>query len=316
MQLITGGMGFVGRHTAKALLDLGETCVLTSSQPSRGPRFITDEIGKRLFVEPGDLTDPAALLSIGKRHTITGIIHLAGVGSLRPESYRANIDAFLNVLHAAQEWKVSRVSFASTIGVYAGAQAAGPCAEDLPLPLAAFHPIPTLKKIMELIGSQVGASAGISVVGFRFGAWGPLFHHPPSPMNIPSQMVRAAVNGETLDFSLPQSRAFAEDGADLSYVKDCGRAVAMLQLARTLNHAVYNIGCGRAASNRELAVAIRRVIPGARFALPEGFDPRGPGRLFELDIARIRADTGFVPEYDVEKGVADYVSWLRAGNRE
>ncbi len=100
--------------------------------------------------------------------------------------------------------------------------------------MSAFHPIPTLKKIMELIGSQVGASVGIPVVGFRFGAWGPLFHHPPSPMNIPAQMVRAAVGGETLDFSLPRSRAFAEDGTDLSYVKDCGRAIALLQLAGKL----------------------------------------------------------------------------------
>jgi len=316
MQLITGGMGFVGRHAAKALLDLGETCALTTSQPSRGPGFITDEIGKRLFVWQGDVTDRAALLAVGKRHRITGIVHLAGVGSLRPESYQANIDAFLHVLQAAQEWKVSRVSYASTIGVYAGAQTAGSYAEDLPLPLSAFHPIPTLKKVMELIGSQVGASAGISVVGFRFGAWGPLFHHPPSPMNVPSQMVRAAVNGETLDFSAPQSRAFAEDGTDLSYVKDCGRAIAMLQLAPRLNHAVYNIGCGKAASNREFAAAIRKVVPGARFALPEGFDPRGPGRLLELDIARIRGDTGFAPEYDVDSAVADYVDWLRAGNKE
>ncbi len=316
MQLITGGMGFVGRHTAKALLDLGETCVLTSSQPPRGPKFITDEIGERLFIERVDVSDPAAFPSIGKRCKVNGIIHLAGVGSLRPESYPANLAAFFNVLQAAQEWKVSRVSFASTIGVYAGAQAAGPYPEDLPLPMAAFHPIPTLKKVMELVGAQVGSGAGISVVGFRFGAWGPLFHHPPSPMNIPSQMVRAAVNGEVLDFTLPQSRAFAEDGTDLSYVKDCGRGIAMLQLAGKLNHAVYNIGSGRVASNREFAAAIRKVVPGARFALPEGFDPRGPGRLFELDITRIRADIGFAPEYDLDRAVADYVGWLQAGNKE
>jgi UDP-glucose 4-epimerase len=35
MILITGSLGFIGSHTARALLDLGETCVL--AQRRRGP---------------------------------------------------------------------------------------------------------------------------------------------------------------------------------------------------------------------------------------------------------------------------------------
>ncbi len=311
MQLITGGMGFVGRHTAKALLDLGETCVLTSSQPPRGPQFITEEIGKRIFVEPLDAADLTGVLEMGKRHRITGIIHLGSAVSLA--GFPLNAAAFFNILHAAREWGVSRVSYASTIGVYAGVEARGPLAEDLPLPMEAFHPIPTFKKVMELIGSQFAAS-GVSAVGFRFAAWGPLHHHPPSPMNIAVQMVRAAIRGASVDFSLPRSRAFAEDGADASYVKDCGRAIALLQLARKLNHHIYNIGSGRATRNREYAAAIRKIIPDARLDLPQGFDPKGPGRVFELEVSRLRADTGFAPEFDVQRGVADYISWLRAGN--
>ncbi|WP_433557296.1 hypothetical protein ACQPWY_36570 [Pseudonocardia xinjiangensis] len=30
-----------------------------------------------------------------------------------------------------------------------------------------------------------------------------------------------------------------------------------------------------------------------------------------LDTTRLRADTGFQPEYDVERAVPDYVEWLR-----
>jgi UDP-glucose 4-epimerase len=151
-------------------------------------------------------------------------------------------------------------------------------------------------------------------VNFRFAAWGPLFHHPPSFMNVPGQMVRAAVNGTTVDFTQPQSRAYAEDGGDSSYVRDCGRAIALLQLVSKLNHRTYNIGTGRAIKNREFAEAIKRVIPDARFDLPEGFDPKGTGRVFDLDITRLREDTGYQPQYDVERGVADYIAWLQAGH--
>lgn len=34
----------------------------------------------------------------------------------------------------------------------------------------------------------------------------------------------------------------------------------------------------------------------------------------DRDITRIREDTGYEPKYDVERGVAEYVALLRAGN--
>ena len=99
-------------------------------------------------------------------------------------------------------------------------------------------------------------------------------------------MVRGAVRGERLDFTLPCSRAFAEEGADLSYVKDSRRAIALLQLADKLNFQTYNIGSGRATSNRDFADAIKRVIPGVRFEPPDGFDPQG---LWNRGLCRMAA---------------------------
>ena len=220
MQLITGGMGFIGLHTARALLDQGESCVLTTESGTiREPAFIRSEIGKRIFAERVDVADLAAVLKIQERHPITGIVHLSGVSlSGTAEAMRRNTLHLLNVFQAAQDWKVRRVSIASTIGVYAGANVGkAPVPEDLPLPMTAFHPIPAFKKIAELLAATVGAGAGFEIISFRFGAWGPLFHHPPSPMNILSQLVRAAVRGKTLNFTQPCSHAFAEDGTDLAY---------------------------------------------------------------------------------------------------
>ena len=132
-------------------------------------------------------------------------------------------------------------------------------------------------------------------------------------MNIFSQIVRAAVRGESLDFTSPQSRAFAEDGVDLAYVKDCGRAIALLQMAPKLRYSTYNIGSGHAIRNNEFVEAVRRIVPGAKFELLAGSNPR-MGGVFNLDISRIREDTGYQPQYDLERAIADYVSWLRAGN--
>ena len=78
MILITGGLGFIGSHVTRALLDLGESCVLVQRRTSGPNGVITAGEGARAFIEQADVTDTDALREIGGRHKITGIVHLAG----------------------------------------------------------------------------------------------------------------------------------------------------------------------------------------------------------------------------------------------
>jgi UDP-glucose 4-epimerase len=125
------------------------------------------------------------------------------------------------------------------------------------------------------------------------------------------QLVHGAVHGTEPDFKAP---AYADDGMDMIYVKDCGRAIALLQLADQLNYRTYNVAAGQSTTNRALLSAIKHVVPGTRIELPDGRNPAAPEHNLYLDITRIHQDTGFQPAYDTERAVADYVAWLRAGN--
>ena len=78
MILITGGLGFIGSHTTRALVNLGEPCVLVQRREPVLPDDLAGQAGGRVFAEQADITDLAALLDIGTRHKITGIIHMAG----------------------------------------------------------------------------------------------------------------------------------------------------------------------------------------------------------------------------------------------
>ena len=64
----------------------------------------------------------------------------------------------------------------------------------------------------------------------------------------------------------------------------------------------------------EVVDAINTAVPGANLTLPEGRTPDRPADNY-LDITRLSADTGFQPEYDVERAVPDYVGWLRRHDR-
>src|SRR5262245_10144233 len=122
MILITGGLGFIGLHTARRFLDVGEQVVLTRYKIRREPEFIESEIGKRAFIEALDVTAGHDVIDLVRRHKVTGIVHLAvpGLGALSAaEDYRVNMMGFLNILEAARLYGVRRVSLASSIAVYA-----------------------------------------------------------------------------------------------------------------------------------------------------------------------------------------------------
>jgi UDP-glucose 4-epimerase len=316
--LITGGLGFVGSHTTRALLDLGESCVLVQRRDPVLPAGLAGQAGRRVFPERADVGDLAALADIGRRYAITGIVHLAGSvpwppGAQPPvEGARNALGSLFNVLQAACDWQVRRVGLASTIGVYGGVAAPGPLGEDVPLPMAAGHVIPGFKKIGELLADHLAGATGIEIVSYRISPWGP-GGNPMSPFTAVPQLVHAAARGTAPDFSALRSPAHAGDGFDMCYVRDCARAIALLQLAPRLNHRTYNVTSGVVLTNGEVAAAVRRLVPEARIDLPEG---RGPGSAPEisLDIGRLRQDTGYQPAYDTGRAVADYLAWLRAGH--
>jgi nucleoside-diphosphate-sugar epimerase len=86
MILITGGLGSIGSHTARALLDLGESIVLTAHRSTELPEFLAGEPAGRVVVEPLDTADEASFVEIGKRHEITGIVHLAAAPHDLPDN--------------------------------------------------------------------------------------------------------------------------------------------------------------------------------------------------------------------------------------
>ena len=313
MILVTGGLGFIGSHTVRALLDAGEECVLVQRRPSEPSAVL---VGADVVLEQADVADLDALRAIGTRHPINGIIHLAGSMPWPPEPGRAveqsreALGSWFNILTVAQDWGVKRVGLASTIGVYAGSGAHGALREDAPLSMTAPHLIPTFKKISELLAGHLDQMLDTEIVNYRIsGTWGPL-GHLPDPFFAASALVFAAARGTEPDLTGIRGGAFAEDALDLLYVKDTGRAIAALQLADTLTHRTYNIASGRSTSNAEVIAAIKKTVPEARVDLPNGRQ----GSADFLDISRLRADTGFEPEWGLERAAADYIEWFRAGH--
>ena len=311
MILITGGLGFIGLHTARRFLDVGEPVVLSQYRVRREPDFIKAEIGKRAFIETLDVTSANDVIEVVRKHKVTGIVHLAvpGLGALSAaEDYRMNVMGFLNILEAARLFDVRRVSLASSVAVYAGL-AEGPFREDALVPVHSGNPTETFKKALEILGLHYASRTNVEVVALRIGTpFGPLYHSLAAPT---SRIIHAAAKGVPADFAGARGGApHQEDDTGAFYVKDCARAIQLVQMAGKLSQRIFNISSEAPMKYREFVAVVKRVVPSAQIDLPPGHGPRNRPNAY-LDINRLKQEVGYQPEYTIERAVEEYIDWLR-----
>jgi UDP-glucose 4-epimerase len=311
MILITGGLGFIGLHTAKRFLDVGEQVVLTHYRVRREPDFIKDEIGKRVFIETLDVTAGHNVIDLVRRYKATGIVHLAvpGLGALSAaEDYRVNTMGFLNVLEAARLGDVRRVSLASSVAVYASLSG-GPFREDALLPVRSGNATETFKKALEILGLHYAERTNLEVVALRIGApFGPLYHTLAAAT---SRICHAAARGIPTDFKGARRGApYEEDETGSFYITDCALAIQLIQMADNLPHRVYNISGEKPVTYREFAGIVKTLVPAAQISLLPGRNPRHRANAY-MDINRVKEEVGYRPRYDIARGIEEYIDWLR-----
>lgn len=324
MILIIGGLGFVGANTAEALLKLGYDCVLTSHQRSDVPDFL-QQYSKtpRLQIEPVDISELDSLRAIGKKYTITGIINLltGGWGAARgagavelSQGMHATITSIANTFQVAQEWGVKRVTLTGAPVMYNGVTEL-PWKESASLPLTAGFGMEATKKCAEILASYLSSQTKVEYVDARLTAmYGP--HYDASRGFFIGRLVHAAATGQTPDLTgMHGGLPYAQDAGDQCYIKDAAMGLALLQTSKTLNHQLYNVASGRPTTNQDIVDAIKKVVPDFDIALPDGH-AQGPGAMpsWHMDIDRLRQDTGFVPAFDIDTGIADYIAWVRDGH--
>jgi UDP-glucose 4-epimerase len=310
MMLITGGLGFIGLHTARAALEQGDSVVLTRYRSYRLPSFLEPELGKRVFIEAVDLNSPYDLIDVIRKHSVTSICDLfvPRRGTLSPgEDYRVKTGGFLHVLEAARVCDVPRVSHASSVAVY-GSVLEGPLREDIPLPMTSRNETEAFKKAEEVLGNHYADRAGLDIVFLRIGGfYGPLYQRENRST---LKMIRAAMAGVAATYDgVLGGPPYEEDEADAVYVRDGARAIAQLTLARSLPSRAYNIGGGQPVTNRDLASAVKKVYPQAEIPLLPGRSRRGAG--LSMDLTAIKRDIGYAPEYDVDRGIGEWIEWLK-----
>lgn len=311
MILITGGMGFIGIHTAHELAEHDDV-VLGYNRTVRGPDELRALVGEKVSTVRLDIGNPYSVARAIAKHRPSSIVHLAvpGLGAMAPaEETLANIQGLVNVLESAHTAGVERVSVASSLAVYAGLDG-GPFDEERALPVASRSATSAMKKAEEILALHYADRTGLDVRLLRIGIiYGPLYHTLANPAG---RLTHLAVRG-----SLPQGRSVTWSpeqllgGLDLCHVYDCARAISEIHLASSTAHRIYNVGGGASVSADELLAAVESAVPDA--VLPDELRDTGTSENADssMDISRAREEFGLHPRYDIASGIRQYAGWLR-----
>ena len=120
--LVTGGGGYIGSHTVKALQKVGYNVVILDNLVY-GHRDLVEQVLKAKLIE-GDIGDRTLLDHIFSTYSISAVIHFAayayvGESTTNPAKYYANnVCATLTLLETMIKAGIDKLVFSSTCAIY------------------------------------------------------------------------------------------------------------------------------------------------------------------------------------------------------
>ena len=327
--LVTGAAGFIGYHTAQALLERGDEVVgIDNLNPYYDPalkRQRLERLARPAFrFEAVDLADRAAMSALFASGGFDRVVHLAAQAGVRysienPEAYvDSNLVGFINVLVGCRAQRVGHLVYASTSSVY-GANTRMPFSESQ----GTAHPLSlyaATKKANEMMAHSYAAIHGLPSTGLRFftvyGPWG----RPDMALFLFTERILA---GRPIQvFNRGRHRR------DFTYIDDIVRGVvAAVDRVATADPAwdsdapdpgtsrvpyrIYNVG-NRAPVELMRYIEVLEECLGRK--AEKEFLPLQRGDVPETasDLTRIEHDLDFHPSTPIEVGVRRFVDWYLA----
>lgn len=320
--LVTGGAGYIGSTTAKALEAAGHVPVILDSLLT-GPRAF---VGDRIFYQ-GDIADRDLIARIFADHPdIDATVHMAA-RIIVPESvaepyayYRDNVAKSLEFFDQLITLGRPRVLFSSSASLYAVQDDFEVDEDDA---LAPTSPYARTKLMMEQVLTDIADATDLRGIILRY--FNPIGSDPDlitgvyarEPSHVLGQLVLTA-RGMKPTFAITGTDLPTRDGTgirDYIHVWDLARAhvAAVEQFDDVLNAAsatsrVINIGRGESITVKELITAFEEVY--GRSVPTTAAAPR-PGDAIGAyaNVDRARHELGWTAELSIADGIASALQW-------
>ena len=304
--LVTGGMGYIGSHTCIQMIEAGiEPIILDNLGNSKVA--VLDRIEALTQVRPvfyqGDIRDEAFLDGIFAEHTISSVIHFAGLKAVgesveKPlEYYDNNVNGSLVLARSMRKANVKSIVFSSSATVY-GDPAIVPITEYSPTG-ATTNPYGRSKYMVEECFSDLfDAENDWSITLLRY--FNPVGAHPSGtmgedPQGIPNNLmpfIAQVAVGRRESLSVFGNDYPTPDGTgvrDYIHVMDLadGHIAALKTVGEKSGLHIYNLGTGKGSSVLEMVEAFAEA---SGKPVPYTLCPRRAGDIAECWASTEKAE--------------------------
>ena len=326
--LITGGAGYIGSHTALALLSDGYEVVLYDNLVNSSKEAVkrVEELAGNICIPfyEEDVMDTKALKKVFQEHQITAVIHCAALKAVGESVqkpllyYHNNIVGTLGLLEVMDEVGVHNIVFSSSATVY-GDSKIMPITEKCPKG-ECTNPYGWTKSMMEQIMEDLQkANPKWNVILLRY--FNPVGAHKSGrigedPKGIPNNLMpyisQVAVG------KLEQVGVFGDDYdtpdgtgvRDYIHVLDLavGHVKAIQKIEKGPGLAIYNLGTGVGYSVLDM---IRAFSKACGKEIPYKIQPRREGDIAQCYASPLKAkeELGWEAQYDLDDMCEDTWKW-------
>lgn len=330
--LITGGAGYIGSHTAVALVNAGYEPVIIdnfSNSEKSVPERIKKITGREIAWYEGDCNDAEWMQKVFKENDLKGVIHFAASKAVGESTqvplkyYRNNILSLLVLLETMVTFGIKDIVFSSSCTVY-GQPDHLPVKETTPRKNAE-SPYGNTKKIGEdILTDHVKSNAPVRAISLRY--FNPIGAHETAligelPIGVPANLVPfvtqtgAGIREKLTVFGNDYDTPDGTCVRDYIHVMDLAEAhvksIAYLQDKGDNFYDIFNVGTGNGNTVMEIIKSFEKVS-GKNLNYVVG--PRRDG-----DIEKVWADTekierllGWKAKHSLEDALRDSWNWQLA----
>ena len=314
--LVTGGAGYIGSHTVRALRGEGADVVVLDTLEHGHREAVLDAP-----IEVGDVADADLVRRIVEQYHVDQVVHFAGYKAagesmVMPERYfDNNVTRTARFLDTLREAGVGRLVFSSSAAVY-GTPRRLPVDEDHAT--APESPYGESKRIVEQMLRWYSACHGMRSVSLRyFNAAGAsadarLGEDSHTPLNLVPVAMTAAL-GQIPALPVYGTDYPTPDGScirDYIHVEDLadGHLLALRHLEDGGDTTIINLGTGEGSSVLDVVTATKRAS-GVDF--PVRIEPRRPGdpTVVFADNSRARELLGWKAKHGLDDIVRSAWNW-------
>lgn len=320
--LVTGGLGYIGSHTVKALYDHGHTAVIVddcSNAKETVHGHLETLVKASIPFYLKDVKDESAMNAIFKAHAFDGVLHFAGYKAVgesveKPlKYYQNNLNTTMTLMNLCLEHQVDKVIFSSSATVYG--EQDSPLHEGLELKVTT-NPYGETKAMSERILKDIQkAHPKLGVTLLRYfnpvgadesGLIGEDPHGIPNNLMPFITKVAAGTLEKLQIFGHDYPTSDGTGVRDYIHVSDLARGHVLAIEHLTPGTHIYNLGTGQGTSVLEMVTAFETVN---QVSVPYVFAPRRAGDVAVTYAAvdKAKEALNFVTEKTLEDMVRD--SW-------